>query len=104
MGGFEVNLVEFRVLGNKVLEVSNDHMVLIAFGVIRWHQSKLKRGSKQAGNATTVTSGRGGSGGIRLLTARTRVCLAAGPGALFKDRSVNFGDNKVLGVAEVKGR
>ncbi|KAM1348530.1 hypothetical protein ACFX2F_002706 [Malus domestica] len=89
-------------LGSWEIEVSNDHMVLIAFGVIRWHQSKLKRGSKQADNALTVASGHGGSGGIRLLTARMRVCLAAGPGALFEDKSVNFGDNEVLGATEVK--
>ncbi|TQD94937.1 hypothetical protein C1H46_019483 [Malus baccata] len=77
-------------------------MVLIAFGVIRWHQSKLKRGKEHADNATTVASGRGGSGGIKLLTARMRVCLAVGPGALFEDRSVNFRDNKVLSATEVK--
>lgn len=79
-------------------------MVLVAFGVIRWQQSELRRGSEQAGNATTVASGGGGSGGIRLLTAGTRVGLAAGTSALVEDRSVNFGDDEVVGAAEVEDR
>lgn len=79
-------------------------MVLVAFGVIRWHWSELRRGGKQAGNATTVASGGGGSGGIRLLTAGTRVRLAAGTSALVEDRSVNFGDDEVVGAAGVEGR
>ncbi|KAM1756715.1 hypothetical protein EV1_006035 [Malus domestica] len=67
LGGLEVDLAKFRVLGNEVLEVSDDRMVLIAFGVI-WRE--LRMGGKQAGNATTVASDGGSSGGIRLVDCR----------------------------------
>ncbi|KAM1653495.1 hypothetical protein ACFX14_006066 [Malus domestica] len=70
LGGLEVDLAKFGVLGNEVLEVSDDRMVLVAFGVIRWHWSELRRGGKQAGNETTVASDGGSSGGIRLVDCR----------------------------------
>lgn len=98
MGGLEVDLVKFGVLGNEVLEVGDDGVVLVALGVVGRDRGELG-GGVEAGDAATVAGG-----GIGLRAARAGIGLAAGASALVEDRSVDFGDDEVLGPEEVEGR
>lgn len=95
-------MVEFRVLRDEVLEVGDDCVIFIAFGVVGWDRGEFW-GGVEAGNAATVASGGSGGGSIRLLAAGTRVGLAAGASALVEEGSVDFGDDEAVGVAEVEG-
>ncbi len=70
--------------------------ILDAFGIVGGDGREF-RGGEESGDAAAMAGGGVGIGGAR-------VGLAAGPGGFVELRTVDFGREKVRGVAEVEGR
>lgn len=89
-----------------MLEMIEDRTILIPLGIVSGHGRKFGY-RQEAGDAAAVAGGSdGGGGGVGrrgLGSAGARIGLAARTGALVEERPVDFGDDKLVGTAEVEG-
>lgn len=98
--------IRIRVLGNEMLEIADDHSVLVAFRIVGGDWRGLRSGEKTGEAVAVVVTGGGGGcggGGGGLGLRGARVGLAAGAGALVEDGAVDLREEEFIGEVGIDG-